>query len=297
VAFSDIPRIYCFSLGDFYNFERCYFGFLVKHHLQKKYELAEGSFNSTVGSLLDLAIKKLHLAKAYNQPLDYLLPSLFKAAEQDIREQADREGPHSFYGSTIKFLTPEAMQKAQQVFKNYYLKRKGKINRAILNKRFWECILEGERVFKIWGGPDAIEQGDDGIPEIVDYKYFEDAQKGRDNLDMDLMPKLYTLLCSTELIKSGYKRVRFRVRSWTDPEDESLYEQFDLDNASLLKDFFRHKITKILSVAEISFCGKDYCKACNSEQKDEWIKQLKLKNKDYSIFGIIAQVRLNRLSP
>ena len=282
MAYSDIPRINCFSLGDFYNFERCYFSFLVKHHLQKKYELAEGSFNGAVGSLLDLAIKKLHLSKAYLQPLEYLLSSLFKAAEQDIREQAEREGPHSFYSATIKFLTPQASQLARKVFKNYYQKRQGKINQAILNKRFWEYILEGPAPdgagYKIWGGPDAMELGDDGVPEIVDYKYFEDHEKGRNNLDMDLMPKLYTLLCASELIKSGYKRSRFRVRSWTDPEDESLYEEFDLQTISLLKNFFRYKIQKILSVSEISFCGKDYCKACKSEQKEEWIKQLKLKN-------------------
>lgn len=278
MAFNDVNRIYCFSLGDFHDFEKCYFSFLVKHHLQKKYELTEGSFNSAVGSLLDLAIKKLHLSKAYDQPLDYLLNSLFKAAENDIKEAAQREGPYSFYGSTVKFLTAEAKLKAQQVFKNYYQKRQGKINRAILNKRFWECILEGEKTFKIWGGPDTLEMGEDGIAEIVDYKYFEDAQKGRNNLDMDLMPKLYTLLCSAELIKSGYKKARFRVRSWTDPLDESLYEEFELENVSLLKDFFRHKIGKILSVSEISFCDKNYCRACNAAQKEEWIKLLKLKN-------------------
>lgn len=276
MAFDNLDRIYCFSLGDFHNFEKCYFGFLVKHHLQKKYEIEEGTFNGAVGSLLDLAIKKLHLSKAYDQPLDYLLSSLFKAAENDIRDQADREGPHSFYGSTVKFLTPEAVKKAQEVFKNYFEKRKGKINKAILNKRFWEYLLEGEQLFKVWGGPDALEMGDDGLPEIVDYKYFEDHQKGRDNLDMDLMPKLYTLLCAPELLKLGYKRVRFRVRSWTDPEDESLYEEFDLANINLLKDFFRHKIAKILSVTEMSFCEKPYCKACNSEQRKEWIKQLQV---------------------
>lgn len=274
MAFNDVKRIYCFSLGDFHDFEKCYFSFLVKHHLQKKYEIAEGSFNSAVGSLLDLAIKKLHLSKAYHQPLDYLLSSLFKAAESDIREASEREGPHSFYGSTVKFLTDEALEKARDIFKNYFLRRKGKINKAILNKKFWECVLEGEKVFKIWGGPDTLEMGEDGIPEIVDYKYFEDAQKGRDNLDMDLMPKLYTLLCASELLKIGYKRVRFRVRSWTDPLDESLYEEFDLQTTSLLKDYFKHKISKILSVSEISFCGKAYCKACNCDQKTEWIKKL-----------------------
>lgn len=249
---------------------------MVKHHLQKKYELAESNETMAIGCLLDLAIKKLHLSKAYDQPLDYLLSSLFKAAENDIRQQAEKEGLKSFYGATVKFLTPEVMKKAQDVFKNYYQKRNGKINKAILNKRFWEILLEGDQLFKIWGGPDALELGDDGVPEIVDYKYFEDHQKGRENLDMDLMPKLYTLLCASELGKLGYRKVRFRVRSWTDPEDESLYEEFELENINLLKDFFKQKIEKILSVTEINFCEKAYCKSCKSDQRESWIKQLQV---------------------
>lgn len=279
MAYHDIPRINCFSLGDFKDFENCFFAFLVKHHLQKKYEIAEGSSVSAIGSLLDLAIKKLHLSKAYNQPLDYLLSALFKAAQNDIEEQADREGPHSFYGSTAKFINDQTLKKAQEIFKNYYQKRQGKINQAILNKRFWECLLEGEQILKVWGGPDALELGEDGVSEVVDYKYFEDALKGKNNLDMDLMPKLYILLCAQELLKMGHTKVRFRVRSWTDPLDESLYEEFDLENVTLLKDFFRHKIEKILSVTEISFCGKPYCKACNSEQKQDWLKQLRVQFK------------------
>ncbi len=276
MAFDDIPRINCFSLGDFHSFRKCYFDFLVKHHLQKKYELADSNEFMAVGCLLDLAIKKLHLSKAYDQPLDYLLSSLFKAAELEMKEQSEREGPNSFYGQTINFLTPEVMQKAQDVFKKYYEVRKGKINKAILNKRFWQTILEGDRLLKVWGGPDTLEMGDDGIPEIVDYKYFEDAKRGKENLDMDIMPKLYTLLCAEDLLGAGYKKARFRIRSWTDPLDESLYEEFDLQNSALLKDFFRYNIEKILSKTEISFCEKPYCKSCKSDQRDQWLQQLRV---------------------
>ena len=60
VAFDDIPRINCFSLGDFHNFEKCFFGFLVKHHLQKRYEIEEGNVNQTIGTLLDLVIKIIY---------------------------------------------------------------------------------------------------------------------------------------------------------------------------------------------------------------------------------------------
>lgn len=285
MVFDDIPRINCFSLGDFRNFEKCYFDFLVRHHLQKRYELEEGNSNQTIGTLLDLVIKIIHRSKAYSQSLDYILTSIFKAAEAEIRDKVEHAGPKSFYGGTIKFLTEENIQKAKKVFQNYYEKKKGKmnkfsaspINQAILKERFWDCVLEGEEVFKIWGGPDALELGEDGMPEIVDYKYFEDPQKGRENLDMDMMPKLYTLLCAAELLKAGYKKARFRVISWTDPEDDSLYEEFDLETAGLLKDFFKHKIEKILSITEITFCDKPYCKTCKSELKEEWLKELKTK--------------------
>lgn len=277
VAFDDIPRINCFSLGDFHNFEKCFFGFLVKHHLQKRYEIEEGNVNQTIGTLLDLVIKIIHRSKAYSQPLDYILTAIFKAAEGEIRDKVEKAGPQSFYGGTIKFLNQENIDKAKEVFQSYYEKRKGKINQTILKERFWDCILEGEEVFKIWGGPDALELGEDGVPEIVDYKYFEDPKRGKENLDMDLMPKLYTLLCAQELLKAGYSKARFRVISWTDPEDQSLYEEFDLESISLLKDFFKQKIQKILSITEMSFCEKEYCKPCKSEQKEEWVKELKIK--------------------
>ena len=94
---------------------------------------------------------------------------------------------------------------------------------------------------------------------------------------MDLMPKLYTLLCAEDILKMGFKKARFRIRSLTDPEDESLYEEFDLGNSGLLKDFFRHNIEKILSKTEISFCEKVYCKSCKSESRESWLAQLVLK--------------------
>lgn len=278
MAYNDIPRINCFSLGDFHNFEKCYFDFLVRHHLQKRYELEEGNKNQAIGNLLDLVMKIIHRAKAYNQSLDYILTSIFKAAEGEIRDKVERAGPKSFYGATIPFLTKENISTAKEVFKKYYEAREGKLNKAVVKEKFWECLLEGSPPaggLKVWGGPDALELGEDGVVEIIDYKYFEDHQKGRDNLDMDMAPKLYTLLCAQELLKSGHQKARFRIRSWTNPGDESLYEEFDLENVALLKDFFRHKIEKILSVTEISFCGKPYCKACNSDQKEVWLKELR----------------------
>lgn len=145
MAFNDLDRIYCFSLGDFHNFEKCYFNFLVKHHLQKRYEIEEGNKNQAIGNLLDLVMKIIHRAKAYNQPLDYILNAIFKAAENEMRDKVERAGARSFYGATIPFLTEETKTLAKEVFKRYYESRKGKINKVVLNEKFWECMLEGEK--------------------------------------------------------------------------------------------------------------------------------------------------------
>ncbi len=274
VAKDNIPLEHCFSVSDFRNFERCFFNFLVTHYLRKRYELEEGSFNQTVGTILDLVIKKIHASKAYGQPLNYLLEAYFKAAEKDIRQEVEEKGARSFYGSTIKFLNSDSLDKARQVFENYYLKRGGKINQSVFYKRFWECLLEGGRLFKLWGGPDALELGMDKIAEVVDYKYFEDPQRGKNNLDMDLMPKIYILLCADTLLEMGHSKIRFRVRSWADPLDETIYEEFDVSSLDNLREYLRFKIEKILSIKELSFCEKSFCKACNADQRKDWIKQL-----------------------
>ena len=274
VAKDNIPLEHCFSVSDFKNSERCFFNFLVTHYLRQRYEFEEGSFNQTIGTILDLVIKKVHASKAYGEPLNYLLEMYFKAAEKDIRQEVEEKGVKSFYGSTIKFLNADSLAKARQVSENYYLKRGGKFNRSVFFKRFWECLLEGERLFKLWGGPDALEMGDDGVVEVVDYKYFENAKKGKDNLDMDLMPKIYILLCAAQLVEMGYDKTRFRVRFWTDPLDESIYEEFDMFSLNNLKQYLRFKIEKILSVKEFSFCEQSFCKVCNSGQRRDWIKQL-----------------------
>lgn len=279
MAFDDTPKTHCFSLGDFHDFDRCVFSFFVKHHLGKKYELAEGNANQTIGSLLDLAMKKLHKAKAYNQPADYL-KNLIKAAEIEMREDVEKRGIKSFYGSQIEFLTPEVIEKAKDIFKDYCLKKQGKFKRLVVTqitqkpKPFWEHVIPDEEQIKLWGGPDAIEMGEDQTPEIVDYKYFGDLQKGKENLDMDLMPKVYTLLCATDLKNAGFQKARFRVGLWQEPDNDSLYEEFDLEQAINLENYFKDKILRILRTSELTFCEKDWCKVCKSEKREEWVKEL-----------------------
>lgn len=277
MAFDDIPRIHCFSLGDFHDFDFCVFRFFVNHHLGKKYELAEGSANQTVGSLLDLAIKKFHLSRSYGQPEQYL-PNLIKAAEAEIREKVQRSpSPYSFFSAQIPFLTPVVMKRANEVFKTYYQKIGGKFHKSLSDKTFWSYVLPGEKPLKLWGGPDVLEQGVGGIPEVIDYKYHEDREASKERMDMDLMPKLYILLASPELARLGFEKVRFKVKFWQDPEDESFYEEFEIANMPNLEAFFKDKMERILRTDELFFCEKPFCKACNSDQKQQWIKELKLK--------------------
>lgn len=281
MSFDDIPRLHSFSLGDFHDFDFCVFRFFVNHHLQKKYQLAESNPNQAIGSLLDLTIKKLHQTKAYNQPVEYLI-NLVKLAENDIRTDVNERGTNSFYGALIPFLTPEIIMRAQNVFKDYYQGIQGKFRPLVVTdtmkrlKPFWKYIIQTTpSPVQIWGGPDAIELGNDGVPEIVDYKYRE-KEENQSKIDMDLMPKVYVLLCARELQELGYSKARFKVKFWSDPKNESFYEEFDLLNMANLGSFFKEKIDRILRTQELSFCGKDFCKVCKHPQREEWIKELEL---------------------
>lgn len=112
------------------------------------------------------------------------------------------------------------------------------------------------------------------MPEIVDYKFREDVEKGKQRMDMDLMPKVYTLLASDYLKSKGYEKARFVVRIWQDPLDSSLNEEFDLSVIDNFKEFFGQKISKILGTEEIKFCEQGWCRACSSDRRQEFLKEL-----------------------
>lgn len=281
MAWDKMPRTHCFSLGDFHDFEFCPFGFFVKHHLQKKYELAEGNENQAIGTLLDLTIKKLHQNKAYNQPVDYLV-NLVKAAAADVKSDVAQTGRSSFYGVQLPFLTAEVILKAQKIFKNYHQTIEGKYQPLVLTptlkriKPFWKHVISsGPKPLQLWGGPDVIELGIDGVPEIIDYKYRD--KESQVNTDMDLMPKVYTLLCAKELLEMSFNKARFKVKFWLDPLNEEFYEEFDLANMLNLELFLKDKIERILRTTELNFCNKEHCKVCKSDQKEQWVAQLKSK--------------------
>lgn len=283
MSFGDnIDRIHSFSLGDFHDFDACVFRFFVNHHLQKKYELAEGNVNQAIGTLLDLAIKKVHLANGYQQEPEELI-NLIKAAETDIQNEFQMRGRNSFYGALPPLLTPEVIARAQDIFKDYLTSMKGKIKPAVVTyqmkkiKPFWQRIIKADKPLKLWGGPDALEMGSDGVPEVADYKYFENTERGKAYLDMDLMPKMYILLTANDLIEAGFDKARFIARFWTEAGNDDFYEEFDFEGIINLENFFKDKMERILRTKELSFCEKDYCKACKSEFRDEWSAELKVK--------------------
>ncbi|MBI2021596.1 PD-(D/E)XK nuclease family protein [Candidatus Daviesbacteria bacterium] len=270
-----IPRINCYSLTDFHTFEFCPFRFFVTHHLEKKYEIEEGNYNMALGSLLDETIKLFHKTRSYNQPLQYIKNLITASCKQMIDKVKYQKRP-SFYSGIEKFLNDDLCQKAYEIFTAYYETLGRRIKPAIAEVGFCEWVIKSdEGVWKIWGGPDAIEAGDDGTAEVVDYKFREDIEKGKDNMDMDLMPKVYVLLCLDKLAKLGFSKARFVVRFWQDPLDNSFYEEFDLSEVAKFESILKQKIIKILSVSEVSFCNKDFCRACQSDRKSEFIKELK----------------------
>lgn len=281
MAWDSIPRTHSFSLGDFHDYDFCVFRFFVNHHLQKKYELAEGNVNQAIGSLLDLTIKKLHQTKSYNQPLEYLL-NLVEAARTDMKNDVAQRGKNSFYGAQLPYLTDEVVSFTKQIFKDYHKAIGGKHKPLVPTytmrklRPFWKYVIQtAPQPVQIWGGPDAIELGSDGVPEIIDYKYRENISD-QAKMDMDLMPKVYTLLCARELQELGYSKARFKVKFWLQPKEESFYEEFDLSSVRSFEEFFKDKIDRILRTSELSFCERDFCKVCKSPQRNQWISQIQV---------------------
>ena len=275
VAFDNIPKVNCYSLTDFHTFDYCPFRFYVAHHLDKKYEMEEGNYNMALGTLLDGAIKKFHQAKAYGQPASYLI-NILRASLNEIKDTAAKSaGKPSYYSAVLKFIDEDMVQKANDIFIKYYQGRGERINRSLGEVRFSQFVFNmPQGQYKIWGWPDTYEMGDDGVPEIIDYKYREDPERGKQNMDMDLMPKVYALLSSDFLRNNGYEKARFRVRFWTDPEEDSFYEDFDLESLSGIDFLFKQKIEQIINNKEVRFCEKPFCSACNSPKREEYLREV-----------------------
>lgn len=278
MPFNDgIPRTHCFSLTDIHDFERCVFRFLVRHHLERKSEIDDSSAKMALGTLLDESIKLFHLQTSSLDDPDSI-SYIVKGAYRHIKQSVEEKGDKSFYAKHIQFMNDAMVDQATAIFKDYYTKLDGKIKKSLGKVPFCEYIIErnGKRI-KLWGGPDTFEMGEDGIPEVVDYKYHEDPTEGASRLDMDLMPKMYMLLCRKTLQDKGYSKARFVVRQWTDPSNTSLVEEFDFASLDAIADLIGQKIEPILQNRDVSFCEKGWCRACKSEKRQEYLKELEEK--------------------
>lgn len=273
-----IPKINCYSLTDFHDFEQCPFRFLVRHHLDRKYEIDESSPQIALGNLLDQSIKRFHKEQCYGTKSSQRLIKLVRDCADEMRylvAKAESQGKNHFFRATIPYLTEDIINQAIQIFTDYYVKRKGNIHKALCEVGFCEfpIAIEGDN-FKLWGGPDCIEIGEDGIPEIVDYKSRLNLENGKAYMDMDLMPKMYVLLCSQRLLQMGHKSARFIVRFWQDPLEEGFYEEFNIEAMDGQSYLFQQKIQRILGVTEFKPCNRQFCAACKSAKKDEFLMEL-----------------------
>ncbi len=287
-----IDKIHCYSLTDLHDFAECSFRFYVRHHLGKKYELDEGNTAIALGNLLDQSIKLFHESKAYGCEIGYL-PNIVKRAEIKIKEYESSRYRPNFYTATAPFLTEDVYNQAVEIFQSYYRVIDSQVKPSLGAVGFLEKVIKiGNQACKLWGGPDTLELGDDGVPEVVDYKSREAlafnltgddrldsksrerAKRAKQQMDMDLMPKVYTLLAAKPLLKQGYSKARFIVRFWQDPLEDSLKQEFEL-GAMMGEEFLlMQKIEQILKNRQVSFCQGRFCSACNFDKKEVFIKQL-----------------------
>jgi len=273
--YQKIDKINCFSLTDFHDFDDCLFRFFVRHHLDKKYLISKGSPQLSLGVLLDKTIKNIHKYKAYDKPIDRLVKAVrFSAREIKESEEKNPKKPN-FDTQTVKFLNEEVLTAAEGILANYLSGIRGGIKKSIGEVGFCKKYLKvDDKYYCLWGGPDTLEEGKDGIPEVVDYKSRQDIAKGKEYMDMTLMPKMYTLLVADWLKSKGYKKARFMVKFWQDPKEESFAQEFNLEKLDDHEEVFKEKIQKVLKTIEAEFCITEFCDACNYETKDDFAKEL-----------------------
>jgi hypothetical protein len=273
-----IPKINGYSLTDFHDFDECKFRFFVRHDLDHKYEIASGSEQMALGVILDRAIKEVHRNRekgSYKAPVERLVKSVRYAVKLIQEEEKNSPKRPNFSTAVVGYFTEDVIVTAESIFKNYCEQMEGKFKQAIFDIGFCKWVLKvGDQEFVLWGGPDTVEMGLDGIPEVIDYKSRQNITSGKTRMDMELMPKMYMLLTLNDLRKLGFKKARFKVIFWQDPQEETFFEEFDLSQVSELENIFADKIKIILDQKEIDCCGGKYCDACNSEKREEFIKEL-----------------------
>lgn len=273
MGFSDgIPRANSFSLTDFKDFDSCSFRFFVSHHLGlgKKYEIAVGSFSLALGTLLDESIKLFLATKAQGN-----ISHIVRGALNKIQSIVSKQTGPSFYSSSKDFLDRELLEEAIEIFEKYYKDLNGKMKPSLGEVEFCERIIKDESNFyKIWGSPDTIEMGEDGVPEVCDYKFMDPTEEKKQNLDFELSSSLYMLLCARKLINLGFEKARFCIRFWKKGKDDSLKKDFYLSDVFEFEVIFKKKIKEIINTKEFIFCEKPFCNACKSKEREIFVIEL-----------------------
>jgi hypothetical protein len=273
-----VPPQNGYSLTDFHDFDDCKFRFFVRHHLEKKYEIAKGSRQMALGVLLDRSIKEIHKYKGYKHPVDRLVKSIKYSADLITKEEKESKKRPNFNSAVVQFFDEEIVLAAEQVFRNYYSQIQGNFQKSLFHVDFCKWYLNlGSENYVLWGGPDTVEMGKDGIPEVIDYKSRMDIGRGKKYMDMELMSKMYMLLTAKQLQQLGFEKARFKVVFWQDPRDESFAQEFDLRDLKEHEDIFRERIQTIVTTKDFDYCAGQYCDACNYEKKDSFIEELEAK--------------------
>lgn len=278
MGFNDgISRANSFSLTDFKDFDSCSFRFFVSHHLGlgKKYEIAVGSFSLALGTLLDESIK-LFLNLKMGQRKKEIIPAVIKHSMKKILDKIKSQKDPSFYSPSKEFLNEKLFEKAVKVFESYFEQLGGKIKLSLSEVGFCEWIIKDEgNFYKLWGGPDTIEMGKDGVPEVCDYKLMDPTEEKKQNLDFELSSSLYMLLCARKLINLGFEKARFCIRFWKNGKDDSLKKDFYLSDIFEFEVIFKKKIKEIISTKVLIFCERPFCNACKSKERENFIMELK----------------------
>jgi ATP-dependent helicase/DNAse subunit B len=286
-----ISKINGYSLTDFHDFEECKFRFFVRHHLDRKYEIASGSEQMALGVLLDRAIKEVHRNRekgSYKASVDRLVKSVRYSVDLIKKEEKNSPKRPNFSTAVVEYFNEDVIVAAEGLFRNFCVQLDGKFKPAVMDIDFCKWFLKvNNEEYVLWGGPDTIEMGHDGIPEVIDYKSRQNISRGKDKMDMDLMPKMYILLTCKQLQKMGFKKARFRVVFWQDPKEDTFCEEFDLTNTEKLEKIFVKKIDQIVKHKEVDHCAAKYCDACNAEKREEFIEELV--GKGYVAFPVIKK--------
>lgn len=281
MGFKDgISRANSFSLSDFKDFNNCLFRFFVSHHLGlgKKYEISTGNFNMALGTLLDESIK-LYLTSSDKEKTKDNIPRIVRKAMNKILDKIAGQIEPSFYSSSKDFLNEDLYEEAVRIFSEYYDQLDGKIKPSLAEVGFCEWIMKDiDNTFKIWGGPDTIEMGEDGIPEVCDYKFMDPTDEKKQSLDFEFSANIYMLLVLKKLTSLGFEKARFCIRFWKDGKDETLKKDFYLSDVFEFEPIYKKRIKEILDTKRFIFCEGKFCNACKSPDRDIFVEELKSLN-------------------